>query len=189
MFIRAWTQNTKVVKKYLKKIESSQTFLLIHLISLWFCAQDHTIFSVQPWNVWRALEAADGAHDEDQRGHGCGVFQPTGEEMSFFTTSVWYKLFLHRHPVTVPRWTLANNPPSVNLMLFTQNRAVRLQAASVCYFSQRAEVGDAKETWLLWHLTASVCSDKINALCAKFVTNSLVIKLRKNGWKTLTIIM
>ncbi len=58
--------------------------------------------------------------------------------------------FLHRDPVSAPHWQRANNPPSVNLMLFTQ-----IRAASVCHFTQRAWVVNSNETSPVCGLTAS----------------------------------
>ncbi len=78
------------------------------------------------------------------------------------------KQFLHRDPMSAPHWRLANNLPSVNLLSFTQNRAV-------CHFAQQAGVAHSKETSPLWRFTATAPDSfaKVNARHAQqTATNS-----------------
>lgn len=49
-----------------------------------FSVQNHGLLSVQPRDVRRPLEAADGAHHQDQAGHGHGLLPPAGE-LRFFS--------------------------------------------------------------------------------------------------------
>ncbi len=90
--------------------------------------------------------------------------------------------FSDRDPTSASRWRLMNNPPSLDLRLFTQDRAGRLSAASVCHFTQRAKTADSNVTSPLWPLKASAFSvNKIKPHAHQKVRQ--VFKLRKNDGK------